>query len=516
MACVTTDSSSVPTAAAPRAHLVGCVLIVGVGAVGGALAWQIARLGIRLRLIDKGVLGPTNVAWHEASTGDLGQPKAVVLADRIRERLPGSDVAGYADDFTRLDAAARDEHLAWADVVVAATDEARVQRFVNRKCLETAAPAVFPGVWIDPAGESEAGEIFWYDLRYGNMPCYECLTQRRKLPGDAQPGERGGDINVDALVRHTATVVKELLNPLDPAASFLQRERSFIRVRGNEPLRSRLANDFPKGQHVNHASVSLLPQPCQACGQSVPSPPRQTAPHPAQTFPRRHPAPTLQLQTVSLRTSTPPPRRRRRLSALANTPARPPATEPVRRSRPFMSSVGWMLTICASLLVAGITTLIIHVRADNARRAADFAAAGVALERAAIHATVDCYVGLDNGAGGPVNAHFPCTAIPLKQAATITGDSYWTVITVRGVPFFAAYQHGITLYCRQGEYDGANSWSGDWTQPGDLQVSFPGTAGDKDYPPKPVVCEIQTNGGYTVIRSTKIAMLLDPRHRFHP
>lgn len=275
MVPVTTDASGDPTADDPDAvhgaSVVGSVLIVGVGAVGGALAWQLARLGVRLCLIDKGVLGKANLNWHEANADDLGQPKATALADHIRERLAGSQVVGIPADFTRLESQVRDEHLAWADVVVGATDDARAQRLVNQDCLDAAAPAVFPGVWIDPMGESEAGEIFWYDPRYGNMPCYECLAWwRRGLAGDAQPGEHGGNINVQALVGYTATVVNELLNPLDPASTFLRRDRSLIRVRGDEPLRSRLAKDFPGGEPVSYAPVSLLPQPCPACHQSAP------------------------------------------------------------------------------------------------------------------------------------------------------------------------------------------------------------------------------------------------------
>jgi len=41
-------------------------------------------------------------------------------------------------------------------------------------------------------------------------------------------------------------------------------------------------------------------------------------------------------------------------------------------------------------------------------------------------------------------------------------------------------------------------------------------AGDKDYLPKPVVCEINTNGDATTIRIIRFAMLLDPGHRFGP
>jgi hypothetical protein len=283
VARVTTDASSGPVQAQNR-QAAGSVLIVGVGAVGSTLAWQLARLGVRLRLIDKGVLGPTNLVWHQAGTDDLGQPKAVVLADHIRQRLPQCQVDGFEVDFIELDDPAVQEHLAWADVIVAATDDVQVQGCINRDCLAAGKPTVFPAVWVDDVShESEAGEILWVDPRRGVMPCYECLTQARDLALAAQPGERGGHINVEELILTLTTMVKGLINPIDPAARFLWEERSLVRVRGHEPLRPTLVHDFGEGQYVSPVDVRFPPQPCRACGQQAPSvspeePPPDTAP----------------------------------------------------------------------------------------------------------------------------------------------------------------------------------------------------------------------------------------------
>ena len=278
VARVTTDASSGPVQAQNR-QAAGSVLIVGVGAVGSALAWQLARLGVRLRLIDKGVLGPTNLVWHQAGTEDLGQPKAVVLADHIRERLPQCQVDGFEADYVELDVQAVQAHLAWADVVVASTDDVQVQGCISRDCMATGKPTAFPAVWVDDVShESEAGEILWVDPRRSVMPCYECLTKARNLALAAQPGERGGYINVEALTLTLVTVVKGLINPIDPAARFLWVERSLVRVRGHEPLRPTLVDDFGEGQYVSPVDVRFPPQPCPACGQhaqpeSPPEPP---------------------------------------------------------------------------------------------------------------------------------------------------------------------------------------------------------------------------------------------------
>jgi len=103
----------------------------------------------------------------------------------------------------------------------------------------------------------------------------------------------------------------------------------------------------------------------------------------------------------------------------------------------------------------------------------------------------------------------------LQRTSHYAGDAYWTVITVRGVPYLAAENHNISLYCQQGSDSGSNSNSGIWLQPGvDLRIFLPGSAGTRDYLPKPVVCQIHTNGDATIIRTIRFAMVLDPRHRF--
>lgn len=256
----------------------GSVLIVGIGAVGGSLALQLARLGLRLRLMDKGVFGSNNFAWYQLGHEVLGQPKAS-LADLIRQRLPGCVAEGFVADITTLNVETLREHLGWADVVVAATDDPTTQAVINRECLLAGTPVVFPGVWVDPiSGISEAGEILWVDPRRGNMPCYECASLFRNQPGDAQAG-RDGVSNIEALVQATTTVVRGLLEPNSPAARFIDPARSFILVRGLEPVRWTLREVFLEDEFIRHERIEFPPRPCPACGQSVPpnEPPPDTA-----------------------------------------------------------------------------------------------------------------------------------------------------------------------------------------------------------------------------------------------
>ena len=70
------------------------VLVLGVGGVGAYAAEQLARAGIgRLTLIDGDCVEPSNCNRQlPALSSTLGQPKALVMAERLRQVNPDLDV----------------------------------------------------------------------------------------------------------------------------------------------------------------------------------------------------------------------------------------------------------------------------------------------------------------------------------------------------------------------------------------------------------------------------------------
>src|SRR5207237_3599097 len=64
------------------------VAIVGVGGVGSAAAYYLARSGVgHLKLIDQDIVETTNLQrLHSSSMNDLYHPKAEVIADRLSEQ----------------------------------------------------------------------------------------------------------------------------------------------------------------------------------------------------------------------------------------------------------------------------------------------------------------------------------------------------------------------------------------------------------------------------------------------
>jgi molybdopterin/thiamine biosynthesis adenylyltransferase len=240
----------------------GAVLIIGVGTVGSSLAMQLARLGVSLRLIDKDTLEPHNIVRHQLDNTHRWQPKTV-LADEIRRRFPWVHAEGIFADFTELPPEERRRYINEADVVVAATDEGDVQRFINRDCIEARKPVVFPGVWVDPdTEEAEAGEVLWVDPRR-RMPCYQCVTIYREEAQDAQAG-RGAQADIDSIVLATALVVRGALQPGSVHAEILHEHENLMLVHGFIPP-SRQAGEIFAGRSILHVQVPFPSRPCPAC-----------------------------------------------------------------------------------------------------------------------------------------------------------------------------------------------------------------------------------------------------------
>ncbi len=306
----------------------GAVLIIGVGTVGSSLAMQLALLGVDLRLVDKDILEPQNIVRHQAGAPYLGEPK-VVVADLIRQRLPHVNVQGIHADFTQLPEEDQHRFITEADVVVAATDETDIQRYINRLCFELQTTAVFPGVWVGAqTGEAESGEVLWVDPGR-RQPCYECVTLFRQEAQDAHAG-RGAQADIDSIVLATALVVRGLLQPDSDHAEILRPVReNLILVHGFMPA-TREAGRVFNGRAIVHVQVRFPTDPCPVCRRS--SRPNTQRP------PTRPPAPAPAS----------------RLTAATAIPMPPVAAPPPRRSRPLpLLPLAGLIAVLAVLALLG-------------------------------------------------------------------------------------------------------------------------------------------------------------------
>ena len=185
-----------------------------------------------------------------------------------------------------------------------------------------------------------------------------------------------------------------------------------------------------------------------------------------------------------------------------------------RRHRPVRNAI--LLLALVLVVVLLIIYAVNRHKADEAERAANYAAGLAVIEQSVRASQVGCYVAL-TGSGSTEQAvthkHYPCTGVPLSGSGV--GDSYSTVITVTGLSSVAADQYGIWLFCSQENTIIAASSYNFSSGPGiDLRVFLSGTAGQVvDGPPQPIDCAIRDSNGAN-IQTTHIVMKLDPRHRF--
>jgi molybdopterin/thiamine biosynthesis adenylyltransferase len=131
------------------------VAIVGVGAVGSTLAFELARCGVgHLLLVDGDRLESVNLSRHALPECYVGTNKAEAMAAHLGLNVPGLDVGAVAH---HLDQSFEDQEIdllfAPADLIVIATDQREAQRRMARRALSMDIPAIVPGLYADRGGE---------------------------------------------------------------------------------------------------------------------------------------------------------------------------------------------------------------------------------------------------------------------------------------------------------------------------------------------------------------------------
>jgi molybdopterin/thiamine biosynthesis adenylyltransferase len=121
----------------------GCIMIVGVGALGCEIAKDFALMGIKkLILIDLDTVETSNLSRQMLfKPGDEGRPKAEVAAERLKEMNPYVQVEFYFEKLQKLPMVVFEE----ADVIIAALDNFNARLDLNKICLRLKKPMVEGG-----------------------------------------------------------------------------------------------------------------------------------------------------------------------------------------------------------------------------------------------------------------------------------------------------------------------------------------------------------------------------------
>jgi hypothetical protein len=148
-----------------------CVAVVGCGAVGGHVAFQLAAMGIgRILLIDPDVLQAANAHRHILGLKYIGHPKVLGLRQALGEHFPHITV-DVRSERVEVTLGRERDWLLGAEVVVFALGEPTAERALNA-ALQGSVPRVH--VWL------EGGGIGGHVLRCpaGAVGCFECAFER--------------------------------------------------------------------------------------------------------------------------------------------------------------------------------------------------------------------------------------------------------------------------------------------------------------------------------------------------
>ncbi|WP_210513787.1 molybdopterin-synthase adenylyltransferase MoeB [Hymenobacter terricola] len=152
------------------------VLVVGCGGLGCPVLQYLAAAGVgTLGLLDFDAVDDSNLQRQVLyATADVGRPKAVVAAEKLRAQNPfialrPHQVVLSADNALSL--------FAGYDLVVDCSDNFATRYLVNDACVVLGKPLVFGAIF------KFEGQVSVFN--YQNGPTYRCLYPEPPAPGDA-------------------------------------------------------------------------------------------------------------------------------------------------------------------------------------------------------------------------------------------------------------------------------------------------------------------------------------------
>lgn len=141
------------------------VLVAGAGALGNEVLKNLALLGVgHILVVDFDTIEITNLSRSVLfRSDDIGKPKAIIAAERVRELNPDVQIDAVNGDVVWDIGAGM---LSRFNVVIACLDNREARMGINRNCWKTGIP------WIDGALGVMAGQVRIFVPP--ESACYEC------------------------------------------------------------------------------------------------------------------------------------------------------------------------------------------------------------------------------------------------------------------------------------------------------------------------------------------------------
>ena len=187
------------------------VAVIGVGALGSAVAEQLARAGVgRLRLVDRDVVELSNLqrqALYDQADADAGRPKAHAAAAHLAAIDAAIAVEAIAGELTAASAA---RLIADCDAVVDGLDNFPARHVLNEACCRAGTP------WVHGAVLGAYGLSL--SIVPGTSACLRCLQPEPPAPADNPTCDSAGVIG-PAVRLVAAWQAAEVLKLLTDAAA---------------------------------------------------------------------------------------------------------------------------------------------------------------------------------------------------------------------------------------------------------------------------------------------------------
>ncbi|MDQ7824526.1 MAG: ThiF family adenylyltransferase [Candidatus Eremiobacteraeota bacterium] len=154
------------------------LLICGAGTLGGNLAENLARMGIkRFTVLDRDRVEERNLANQPYSTADVGQPKAKALAFFL-SRACRAEVTSLNKDLVEGNS---DHLLKDCGLVIDAFDNSMARGIVKDTAARLSIPCVHAGISNDGYGEVIWNERYRVPEGGGEDPCERPLSRNLSL-----------------------------------------------------------------------------------------------------------------------------------------------------------------------------------------------------------------------------------------------------------------------------------------------------------------------------------------------
>ncbi len=180
------------------------VVIAGVGATGCEVSKNLALMGVgKLVLVDNDVVELSNLSRQMLFLeDDIGRPKAIVAADRLKKMNPLINIEAYFEDVRNLDVTVFEE----ADVLISCLDNWPVRRWMNSLAIELNKPLVdlamegfYANLQVVIPKRTACLECHGEDLIPQEAQLAEC-TLRRRRPEDLVQDLKNAGIEISTKV----------------------------------------------------------------------------------------------------------------------------------------------------------------------------------------------------------------------------------------------------------------------------------------------------------------------------